>query len=312
MSLLVEVVRLGVHRLHAVVRGDHRDAVRHELVDVAPGHGRAVRHVGDHAQLHHPLDHRPARRRQPARQVHLGVRACRRGRCAAPSGIALGVARQLVGEEVRERERGDAALGELVQPREAPVAGRPSASPAPSTWPPSTVWTIAVLPAASTASSSAFERAISKRSPERRPAAPSRPSSAAGTPTRSASAACARRRRSARRGGCTSSRSTRRSGMCSDDHSTFTPPFSSILKSVRLASGLNVLPGPVVAAQVAVPQERVHRRVRVDVGQPGEARRQASLRAPSRSAQVVVHEHRGDQRPERVEAGGCAARTRGR
>jgi hypothetical protein len=30
--------------------------------------------------------------------------------------------------------------------------------------------------------------------------------------------------------------------MCSDDHSTFTPPFSSILKSLALASGLNVLP----------------------------------------------------------------------
>jgi hypothetical protein len=35
-----------------------------------------------------------------------------------------------------------------------------------------------------------------------------------------------------------------RSGMCSDDHSTFTPPFSSILKSVRLAHGLNALPDP--------------------------------------------------------------------
>ena len=33
-----------------------------------------------------------------------------------------------------------------------------------------------------------------------------------------------------------------RSGMCSADHSTFTPPFSSILKSVRLASGSNPFP----------------------------------------------------------------------
>jgi hypothetical protein len=30
--------------------------------------------------------------------------------------------------------------------------------------------------------------------------------------------------------------------MCSDDHNTFTPPFSNILKSVRLASGQNVRP----------------------------------------------------------------------
>ena len=125
-----------------------------------------------------------------------------------------------------------------------------------------------------------------------------RPSSPAGIPTRSASAACARRRKR-----CAARRMSlhwkySRSGMCSDDHSTFTPPFSSILKSREAGQRVERAPRPVVAAQVAVPQERVHRRVRVDVGQPGKRVVHGSA-DPLR--QVVVHEHRGDQRPERIE-----------
>jgi hypothetical protein len=78
-----------------------------------------MRHVRDHAQLHHSLDDRPARGRQPARQIHPGVQRAD-GKLALVLGDALGVSGKVVWEEMREGERGDAAPGKLLEPGEPP------------------------------------------------------------------------------------------------------------------------------------------------------------------------------------------------
>jgi hypothetical protein len=103
------------------------------------------------------------------------------------------------------------------------------------------VWTIAAFPAATTWSSSAFERATSKSSVR--------------ATCRSILAIIASRHSHAVFFSsirpppvkCAAKRSSLQpnmfdSGTCRDDHTTFSPPFSSILKSVRLASGLKVPP----------------------------------------------------------------------
>ena len=158
----VEVVLDVVHRPHADVRRDDRDAVVDEVVDLPPGDRRAVRDIGEDAALDHALDHGPTGGRQAAREVDARIERADR-ELALVLGDGLRVPREVVREQVGERDRGHAAVGELIDARDPPGTSF-TARPADRTLPPSTVWMIARFRAESTASSSAFERASPNRS----------------------------------------------------------------------------------------------------------------------------------------------------
>jgi hypothetical protein len=85
------------------VRGDDRDLIPREAVDVAAGYRRAVGDVRDDPPLDHSLDDRPARVGQPERQVHAGVELADRP-ASLRRGDRLRVAAQVIREQVRERE----------------------------------------------------------------------------------------------------------------------------------------------------------------------------------------------------------------
>ena len=109
----VDVVLDVVHRPHADVRRDDRDAIVDEVVDLAPGDRRAVRDVGDDAALDHALDDGAARRRKATREVDARVERADR-ELALVLGDRLRVTREVVREEVGQRDRGHAAVGEVV------------------------------------------------------------------------------------------------------------------------------------------------------------------------------------------------------